>query len=72
MNSKILKTIVLLFCISSFTSSLDTSAQTPEKIGYQAIVRNSKGELTINQGVGIKISILKESEDGTLMYKETQ
>ncbi len=72
MNSKILKTIVLLFCISSFTSSLDTSAQTPEKIGYQAIVRNSKGELTINQGVGIKISILKESEDGTLMYEETQ
>ena len=32
-------------------------AESPEKISYQAIVRNTKGELVKNQSIGMKISI---------------
>lgn len=32
-------------------------AQTPEKISYQAVVRNSKGALVTNQTIGMQISI---------------
>jgi hypothetical protein len=36
-----------------------TLAQSPQKMSYQAIVRNSSGEVIANKVVGIKISILK-------------
>ncbi len=40
-------------------------AQVPEQFSYQAIVRNSNGELIRSSEVGIRISILQGSESGT-------
>ena len=40
-------------------------AQTPQKMNYQCVVRNSGGILVTNQGVGIKISILQSTTTGT-------
>jgi uncharacterized protein (TIGR02145 family) len=48
------------------------SAQAPEKMSYQAIIRNSNNELVINQTIGMQISILKGSANGTAVYTETQ
>jgi len=48
------------------------SAQTPEKMSYQAVVRNSSDLLISNQAVGMQISILQTTATGTAVYVETQ
>ncbi|MEI7504458.1 MAG: hypothetical protein WCJ61_14355, partial [Paludibacter sp.] len=45
-------------------------AQSPQKMSYQAVIRN--GSLVVNKAVGMKISILKGSASGTEVYSETQ
>jgi len=47
-------------------------AQSPEKMSYQAVIRNSSDELVTNQPVGMQISILQGSASGTAVYIETQ
>ena len=47
-------------------------AQSPEKMSYQAVVRNSSDALITTQAVGIQISILQGSTSGTAVYTETQ
>jgi hypothetical protein len=48
------------------------SAQAPSKMSYQAVVRNSSNALVSNAPVGMKISILQFSLNGTAVYAETQ
>ncbi len=47
-------------------------AQTPEKMSYQAVVRDVSNALVTNQTVGMQISILQDSASGTVVYTETQ
>ena len=47
-------------------------AQSPEKMSYQAVIRNSSGVLVTNTQIGVKISILQGSSSGTAVYVETQ
>jgi hypothetical protein len=47
-------------------------AQAPEKMSYQAVVRNASNNLTTNQAVGMQISILQTTATGTAVYVETQ
>ena len=47
-------------------------AQTPQKMSYQAVVRNSANQLVVNHSVGLRISILQGSTNGTIVYTETQ
>jgi hypothetical protein len=54
----------LFFAVSSF-------AQSPQKISYQAIVRNASSKLVMNSNVGIRISILQGSATGPVVYMET-
>ena len=46
-------------------------AQVPKAFNYQAVVRNSSGEIIANQDVSFRISILENSESGTAVYVET-
>lgn len=46
-------------------------AQSPEKMSYQAVVRDASDKLVIDQVVGMQISILQGSADGTAVYTET-
>ncbi len=48
------------------------SAQSPEKMSYQAVVRNSSNQLVTNHAVGMRISILQGTANGTAVYTETQ
>ncbi|MEH6538434.1 MAG: hypothetical protein V7719_18710 [Psychroserpens sp.] len=48
-----------------------TFAQAPEKMSYQAVVRNSSDILVTNQAVGMQISILQTTPMGTAVYVET-
>jgi len=45
-------------------------AQSPERISYQAIMRDGNGTLVQNQSVGIRIQILMTSEAGPAVYIE--
>lgn len=47
-------------------------AQAPEKMSYQAVIRNSSNALIVNQQIGMRISILQGSANGTAVYVETQ
>ncbi len=47
------------------------SAQAPDGINYQAVVRNSSGTILTSQTVGMQISILQTSPTGTVVYQET-
>ncbi len=46
-----------------------TWAQSPEKMSYQAVIRNNSNELLVEKQVGMQISILQGS---TAVYTETQ
>ena len=47
-------------------------AQAPQKMSYQAVIRNSNGALVNSTTVGMKISIIQGSIAGTIVYSETQ
>ena len=47
-------------------------AQAPQKMSYQAVIRNSSNALITSTPVGMKISILQGSSTGTVVYAETQ
>lgn len=51
--------------------SLSIFSQTPDKIAYQAVVRSADGNIVSNASIGLKISILKESNSGEVVYAET-
>ena len=64
-----MKKLFTLFVIIALTISV--FAQSPQKMSYQAVVRNTSGVLMANQSVGMKISILQGSATGTAVYVET-
>jgi uncharacterized protein (TIGR02145 family) len=47
-------------------------AQSPEKMSYQAVIRDASDNLVTSQAVGMQISILQGSASGTAVYVETQ
>jgi len=47
-------------------------AQAPQKMSYQAVIRNSDNVLVVNQSVGVRISILIYSVTGDVIYTEMQ
>jgi hypothetical protein len=47
-------------------------AQAPQKMSYQAVIRNTNNALVTSTAVGMKISILQGSASGTAVYEETQ
>jgi len=58
---------LLVFLIGSYVAF----GQTPEKMSYQAIVRDANNTLLVDKLVGIQVSILQNSEIGSEVYVET-
>jgi hypothetical protein len=63
-----MKKIVLIAAFALGTYMV--SAQVPEKMSYQAIVRNATGQLLTNQNVAVRVSVLQGSAAGTSVYSE--
>ena len=63
---KRLYTIIVAILLSA-----TSFAQVPEKMSYQAVVRDAAGELVSDQSVGMRISILQTTTTGTAVYVET-
>lgn len=66
------KIFTLTGILFGFLTAQFAPAQSPEKLSYQAVVRNASNELVAEAIVGVRISILKDSESGTVVYMETQ
>jgi hypothetical protein len=62
------KSILSLIALFVFQLIL---AQAPNKMSYQAVVRDSDNNLVSNQAVGLKVSILAGAVDGSVVYEET-
>ena len=61
-----------LFTLAAFIFlAIIVLSQSPQKLSYQAVVRNSQGKLVATAAVGIRFSILQGSSSGTLVYSET-
>jgi len=64
---KTFKSILLVFLTMLSVSSF---SQAPEKINYQAIIRDVTGTVIQNQTVSLKIEILESTPSGTVVYEE--
>jgi uncharacterized protein (TIGR02145 family) len=64
------KSMLLLVALFIFTS-VTLMAQSPQKINFQSIVRNTSGVIFSNKTLSFKISILSDSIIGTQVYSET-
>jgi len=62
--NRLLLALIVMLSINSF-------GQAPEKINYQAIIRDVQGIVVANQNVSIKIEILESTPSGTLVYEES-
>lgn len=69
-NQKTMKRIFIIAAALLMTASV--WAQSPEKMSYQAVVRDASNALVMSQSVGMQISILQGSPSGTAVYVETQ
>ncbi|MCX6245777.1 MAG: hypothetical protein NTU98_13870 [Bacteroidetes bacterium] len=63
--------IVALIVLMSLSFMSVSMAQSPDKMTYQSVIRNTTGNLIANQAVGIKISILQGAPGGTVVFAET-
>ena len=58
--------------IAGLLLTASVCAQAPQKMSYQAVIRNSSNALITSTPVGMQISILQGSSTGTPVYVETQ
>lgn len=63
------KIFTFLFALSI---AVNLNSQSPEKMSYQAVIRNSSNELVRTGTVRMRISILQGSANGTSVYSEIQ
>lgn len=61
------KLVVHIVCILAVLQSF---AQAPSKMNYQAVARNSDGSLLVNADVKIRIEVLSGSSTGTVVFTE--
>ncbi|RKE78643.1 beta strand repeat-containing protein [Chryseobacterium sp. AG363] len=61
------KILSLFWILTGFFIGL---SQAPEKMSYQAVMRNGSGQLLANQGIAIRVSILQGSPAGAAVYSE--
>lgn len=62
----------LILTLATLFLTFTAFAQAPNKMSYQAVVRNANNELVANSKVGMQISILQASPTGNTVYAETQ
>ena len=62
--------ILILLVLTSFVFPVNTKAQTPKKMSYQALIRDANNNLLSEQNIGVQISILKDSATGDVVFVE--
>ena len=67
MKKYFLTTLFFLLTITAFLT-----AQTPQRMSYQSVLRDAQNRLVTNRTVGVQISILQNSSTGPAVYVEQQ
>ena len=62
----------LFAILAALILTLGLFAQAPQRMSYQAVIRNSSSILVTNHIVGMKVSILQGTSNGASVYAETQ
>ena len=65
-----MKKIITILAVLLFTAIV--FAQAPQKMSYQAVIRNSSDVLVTNTQIGMEINIRQGSPTGTIVYTEIQ
>jgi hypothetical protein len=65
-----MKNIIILYLLMLVSTRL--VSQVPEKISYQAVVRDANNNLLTSTTIGMKISVLSGTATGTAVYVEVQ
>lgn len=65
-----MKNLLTLLLITLLSSTL--LAQSPEKMSYQAVIRDANSQLITTHAVGMQISILQTTATGSAVYVERQ
>ena len=60
---------IFLIAILALVAQL-SFAQAPQKMSYQSVVRSATNQIIANQSIGVKISIIESSLNGTTVYAE--
>jgi hypothetical protein len=60
--------LLIAACVVAFA----TYAQSPNKMSYQAVVRDASDALVTNSVIGMQVSVLQGSATGSSVYTETQ
>lgn len=63
-----MKKITLLSLFLMFMAGV--FAQVPQKMAYQAVIRNASGQLLVNTAVGIRVTIHMDTESGPDVFME--
>jgi hypothetical protein len=63
---------LLIIAIAHLLINSSIFAQAPQKMSYQAVLRNSNDSLLVSTPVGMRISLVQSSPTGTVVYSETQ
>lgn len=72
-NNKMKKSLFFTFIFFAlFATKSWAQGGAPEKISFQAVVRDASNALVTNHAVGMRISILQGSASGSSVYSETQ
>lgn len=69
---KAILSLFVLCLISLFIDQKNLFAQTPQSFPYQAVARNSSGNLLTGQLISVRFSILDGSPGGAVVYQESQ
>jgi hypothetical protein len=71
-----MRKLIILFIAVLLTASVflprQASAQTPQKMSYQAVIRDGGGLLVTSKVIGMEINIRQGSASGAIVYTETQ
>ena len=73
MKTKMYKfSVAIIITLANLLIVSSTFAQAPQKMSYQAVIRNTNNALVTSTPVGIRISVLQGSIFGASVYVETQ
>jgi len=66
------KKLTALLLVSCMFLQSQLYAQSPQKLSYQAVIRDNQNHLVTDHIIGIRLSILQGSTTGAVKYTETQ
>ena len=62
---------ILYILLLSIALAGKLTAQTPDRINYQAVIRSSSGQLLASSAIGVRVSLVKGTPEGSVTYQET-